>query len=63
MNHNNQRTKFGSDSLLFSARLTVFSVVTAGSGTTVYDTYSDYVEEDHTPQLDYKSVYGKTNSA
>lgn len=34
----------------------------AGSGTTVYDGYNDFVEEDHRPQLDYKGVYGKTNS-
>ncbi|XP_022615779.1 sushi repeat-containing protein SRPX2 [Seriola dumerili] len=30
---------------------------TAGSGTTVYDTYSDFTEEDNTPQLDYKDPH------
>lgn len=30
--------------------------ITAGSGTTVYDGY-DFVEEDYTPQLDYKDPY------
>lgn len=29
----------------------------AASGTTVYDTYNDFVEEDYTPQLDYKYPY------
>ncbi|XP_044061007.1 sushi repeat-containing protein SRPX2 [Siniperca chuatsi] len=30
---------------------------TAGSGTTVYDSYNDFAEEDNTPQLDYKNPY------
>lgn len=30
---------------------------TAGSGTTVDDSYNDFVEEDHVPQLDYKNPY------
>ncbi|CAK6964693.1 sushi repeat-containing protein SRPX2 [Scomber scombrus] len=31
--------------------------LTAGSGDTVYDTYTDFVEEDFTPQLDYKDPH------
>lgn len=34
----------------------------AGSGTTVHDTYNDFAEEDSTPQLDYKGGYGKTHT-
>lgn len=36
-------------------------VFPVGFGTTVYEGYNDFAEEDYTPQLDYKGAYGKTH--
>ncbi|KAM9357396.1 sushi repeat-containing protein SRPX2 [Symphorus nematophorus] len=44
--------------MLLSRFVAVFILYfTAGSGTTVYDTYNDFVEEEYTPQLDYKDPH------
>ncbi|XP_037636341.1 sushi repeat-containing protein SRPX2 [Sebastes umbrosus] len=44
-----------SDMLLARSVAVFILYFTAGSGTTEYDGYNDFVEEDHTPQLDYKN--------
>lgn len=38
----------------------LFFFFAVGTGATVNDTYTDYAEEDNTPQLDYKSMQTPT---
>ncbi|XP_068451456.1 sushi repeat-containing protein SRPX2 [Clinocottus analis] len=44
--------------MIFNRFVVVFILYfTAGSGATEYDSYNDFVEEDYTPQLDYKNPH------